>query len=253
MLICITVAFSLSMIKYLGDPNFLLTFLQNVGWNSLANSFENLTTINPNAELYRLVYWASNVIFFYVIPPFLLIKFVFKESFAEYGLSFKGAFKDNKIYIIMLLVMIPLVLFFSSTESFQARYPFYDLQKGEPMYPNLFIWEVVFRLRIFLQRIYGSWNKTKIWFLFCIRHDNSLLHDSFRKAFSRNHCRNYSRSSARNIEFEKQKHLVGSCNSLYCCYNDGFVFPLAERVTLVPKLWLFVMGTQIFYDFYDEV
>ena len=97
------------MIRYLGDPKFIVDFLQNVGCNNLANSFENLTTINPNAELYRLVYWASNVIFFYVIPPFILIKLIFKEKFSEYGLSFKGAFKDNKIYIIMLLVMIPLV------------------------------------------------------------------------------------------------------------------------------------------------
>jgi len=149
MLICITVAFSLSMIKYLGDPKFLVAFLKNVGSDSLANSFENLTTINPNAELYRLVYWASNVIFFYVVPPFLLIKFAFKESLAEYGLSFKGAFKDNKIYLIMLLVMIPLVLFFSRTESFQARYPFYDLQPGESVYPNLIIWEIVYFIQFF--------------------------------------------------------------------------------------------------------
>ena len=149
MLICITVAFSLSMIKYLGDPKFLVAFLKNIGSDSLANSFENLTTINPNAELYRLVYWASNVIFFYIIPPFLLIKFAFKESFAEYGLSFKGAFKDNKIYLIMLLVMIPLVLFFSRTESFQARYPFYDLQPGESVYPNLIIWEIVYFIQFF--------------------------------------------------------------------------------------------------------
>lgn len=149
MLICITVAFSLSMIRYLGDPKFLIQFLQNIGLNSFANSFENLTTINPNAELYRLVYWASNVIFFYVVPPFILIKLVFKEKFSEYGLSLKGAFNDNKIYIIMLLVMIPLVLFFSRTESFQERYPFYSLQKGESFYPNLFIWEIVYFIQFF--------------------------------------------------------------------------------------------------------
>ncbi len=106
-------------------------------------------TINANAELYRLIYWAGNVIFFYVIPPFLLIKFVFKENFAAYGLSLKGAFKDYKVYAIMLCVMIPLVLFFSRTESFQARYPFYDMKEGESVYPNLLIWEVVYFIQFF--------------------------------------------------------------------------------------------------------
>lgn len=149
MLICVTVAFSLTMIKYLGDPKFLLQFLQNVGCDGLANSFDDLTTINPNAELYRLIYWAGNVIFFYLVPPFILIKLVYKEKFSDYGLSLKGAFKDNKIYVAMLCFMIPLVLFFSRTESFQARYPFYDLQQGESLYPNLFIWEIVYFIQFF--------------------------------------------------------------------------------------------------------
>ncbi|CAN5345200.1 hypothetical protein BH10BAC1_BH10BAC1_16580 [soil metagenome] len=149
MLICVTVALSLTFIKYLGDPKFLLQSLQNLGFTSLANSFENLTSRNSNAELYRLLYWAFNVIFFYIVPPFILIKFVFKEKFADYGLSLKGAFKDNKIYLIMLCVMIPLVLFFSRTESFQARYPFYDLRAGESLYPNLFIWEIVYFVQFF--------------------------------------------------------------------------------------------------------
>ena len=149
MLICIAVAFSLTMIKYLGDYNFVFAFLKNCGFNDFSDSFKNVMTINANAELYRLIYWAGNVIFFYVIPPFLLIKFVFKENFAAYGLSLKGAFKDYKVYAIMLCVMIPLVLFFSRTESFQARYPFYDMKEGESVYPNLLIWEVVYFIQFF--------------------------------------------------------------------------------------------------------
>ena len=149
MLICITVAFSLTMIKYFGEYKFLLLFLRNIGIHHFSDSFENLMTLNPNSALYRLIYWASNVIFFYLIPPFILIKFVFKEKFSDYGLSLKGAFKDYRIYVIMLCVMIPLVLYFSGTESFQLRYPFYDIQKGEPFYPHLFIWEIVYFIQFF--------------------------------------------------------------------------------------------------------
>jgi membrane protease YdiL (CAAX protease family) len=78
-----------------------------------------------------------------------LIKFTFKEKFSAYGLSMGGAFADYKIYVLMLCVMIPLVLFFSHTESFQARYPFYNIAKGESFYPNLLIWELLYFIQFF--------------------------------------------------------------------------------------------------------
>ena len=96
-----------------------------------------------------MIYWVSIIIFFYLIPPVLLILFVFKEKVSDYGLSFRGAFKDYKLYLIMLMVMIPLVVYFSRTESFQSRYPFYNLQKGEVFYPNFIIWEAFYFLQFF--------------------------------------------------------------------------------------------------------
>ncbi|MFL5763856.1 MAG: type II CAAX prenyl endopeptidase Rce1 family protein [Bacteroidia bacterium] len=137
------------MIKYLGDQAFMLNFLKNAGLTGWASSFEDLISINPNAELYRLLYWVSIVIFFYLVPPLLLIKFVFREPLSAYGLSFSNAFRDYKVYLVMLCIMIPLVLFFSRTQSFQARYPFYDLGYGEPFYPNLLIWEVTYFIQFF--------------------------------------------------------------------------------------------------------
>ena len=104
---------------------------------------------NTHSDFYRLAYWVSTVIVFYLIPPFLLIKLVFKDSFSSYGLKLKGAFSDYKLYLMMLLVMIPLVWFFSKTESFQMRYPFYNLSKNESWYPYFFIWELLYLLQFF--------------------------------------------------------------------------------------------------------
>lgn len=148
-IICIVVALSLTLAKYLGDYQFFLTFLKNWGFTSVAIHFDKLTSHNSNAQLYRLIYWASNLIFFYCLPPFILIKFVFKEKFADYGLSLKGAFKDYKIYLVLLGVVIPLALFVSRTQSFQDHYPFYGVSKGESFYPNLFIWEIIYFLQFF--------------------------------------------------------------------------------------------------------
>jgi len=148
-LICITVAFSLSVIKYFGDVNFTLSVLQSCGFTSAYIKLENLTTYSPNASLYRLLYWSLVVTVFYLIPPFLLIKYVFKQKLSDYGLQLKGAFKEYKIYLLMLFIMIPLVLYFSRTQSFQSRYPFYSIGENEPFYPNLFIWELFYLLQFF--------------------------------------------------------------------------------------------------------
>jgi uncharacterized protein len=148
MLICIVVAFNLTMIKYLGDVSFMIDFFQKSAF-SFAGGFEDLMTIHRNAQLHRLLYWVGVMIIFYFVFPLLLIRFAFRQKLSEYGLSFKGAFKDYRLYVYMLLVMIPLVLFFSRTASFQQRYPFYDIQKGEPFYPNFIVWEIFYFLQFF--------------------------------------------------------------------------------------------------------
>ncbi|HEX8515806.1 MAG TPA: CPBP family intramembrane glutamic endopeptidase [Bacteroidia bacterium] len=148
-LICITVAFSLTMIKYLGDVRFMIGCLHDYGFNGLTAAFEDLMTINKNAQLYRLLYWVMIMIVFYLIVPLIMIKLVFRERLSGYGLKLRGAFKDYKLYVYMLCVMIPLVIYFSSTESFQQRYPFYDVRKGDALYPNFIIWEVFYFLQFF--------------------------------------------------------------------------------------------------------
>lgn len=149
MLVCITVALSLTLIKYLGDVSFMLAFLRGSSFTGFKNYFEDLMTIHKDAALNRLLYWVGVMVIFYLIVPVLIIWFVFKQKLADYGLQLKGAFKDYKLYVLMLCVMIPLVLFFSRTESFQQRYPFYDVQKGEPLYPNFIVWEIFYFLQFF--------------------------------------------------------------------------------------------------------
>jgi uncharacterized protein len=147
MLICVTVALSLTLIKYLGDVKFVLSLLERNFW--LRTSFESIMTSHPNAQLFRLIYWVGVMIIFYFIVPVLIIKLIFRQSLTDYGLGIKGAFKDYKVYVFMLCVMIPLVLFFSRTASFQARYPFYEIQPGESLHPNFLIWEIFYFLQFF--------------------------------------------------------------------------------------------------------
>lgn len=128
--ICVVTALCLTMNKYLPETISFIRFSENQQLSDLAN-------------------WVLVLCTFYFIVPVIVINVFFKENLSAYGLKWKGAFKDYRIYIVMLAVMIPLVAFFSTTKSFQAKYPFYDLSPGENLYPNFWIWEALYFLQFF--------------------------------------------------------------------------------------------------------
>jgi membrane protease YdiL (CAAX protease family) len=146
-LIATLTAVNLSLIHYFQDTAYLFEFLRNTGASALADSWSSSLSHSPHAQLIRLGWWAALILFFYLIIPVLFIRFVLKEKLIEYGVRIKGAFKDIQLYLLMLLVMIPLVLYFSGTASFQARYPFYELKTHEPLFPDFIIWELLYLLQ----------------------------------------------------------------------------------------------------------
>jgi membrane protease YdiL (CAAX protease family) len=135
--ISVLTALCLTMNKYLPDS---ISPLQNCDlWKRCF----------VNDQLSDLANWVLILFTFYFVVPVLVIKLLFKENLSDYGLKWKGAFKSYWIYIVMLCVMVPLVAFFSTTASFQARYPFYDLSPGEKLFPNFWIWEALYLLQFF--------------------------------------------------------------------------------------------------------
>lgn len=128
--ICVLTALCLTMNKYLPEMQPFFHFSDNVQLSHLAN-------------------WVFILCTFYFVVPVLVIKIIFKENLSDYGLKWKGAFKDYWLYIVMLCVMVPLVGFFSTTASFQARYPFYELSPGEKLYPDFWSWEALYFLQFF--------------------------------------------------------------------------------------------------------
>jgi membrane protease YdiL (CAAX protease family) len=126
--ICVLTAFCLTMNKYLPGLVSVIHFSDNEQLSDLAN-------------------WVLILCTFYFILPVLVIKLFFREDLTDYGLKLKGAFKDYWIYLIMLSVIVPLVAYFSTTASFQEKYPFYELSAGEKLFPNFWIWEGLYFLQ----------------------------------------------------------------------------------------------------------
>jgi len=149
LLVCITVAFSLTMNYYLGDAGFMVKSLRTLNLPDLSEALEAFTFAGPDARLHRLLYWVCVLTVFYLAVPIALIKLVFREPVSAYGLRVGGAFRDYKLYLVMLGLMLPVILFVSGTESFQERYPFYGVSKGSALYPNFFIWEAFYLLQFF--------------------------------------------------------------------------------------------------------
>ncbi len=97
----------------------------------------------------QLLFWAAGSVTTYVLIPALVIKLVFRERIADYGLNFRGIFRSSWVYLVMFLFMLGPLALVSQTEAFQAKYPFYHVQPGEPFWPRLWIWEMAYVAQFF--------------------------------------------------------------------------------------------------------
>jgi uncharacterized protein len=181
--ICMTVAFAVVMVRYFGDAYYMLTFLLGLGLVKLPIIWVDVFVHSDGASLYRMLWWAGTIVVFYFLLPVLIIKLWWKERLSDYGLKFKGAFKDYRLYVFMLMVMVPLVLFFSTTAGFQERYPFYKPAHGEPLFPRFIIWEIAYFFQFlaveFLFRgfmVHGTKNRFGFYAVFVMMIPYCMVH-----------------------------------------------------------------------------
>jgi uncharacterized protein len=145
--ICITVAIAVVMVRYFTDTKFILNSLKGLGLTNLHAKMEYFFFHSDNSNLNRLAWWAGLIVLFYLIVPAFVIKYGFRQNLSDYGLKFKGAFKEYRLYIYMLMIMLPIVFFFSTTHSFQERYPFFRPFPGESLFPKFLVWEIFYFLQ----------------------------------------------------------------------------------------------------------
>lgn len=151
-IIMVMVCVGLVLIEYVGKhPGYayIRDFLAWTGLKKWSISFAGLLENNPNRQLNALAYWVGIIALCYLILPMLVIKLVLKENLRDYGLRTGFLFKDYRLYVGMLVFMIPLVYFFSRTDGFQDRYPFYCLSAGESLWPNFVIWQLLYLFQFF--------------------------------------------------------------------------------------------------------
>ena len=72
-LVCIVTMLVLTCTYYFGDVRFLISLLEDLGFADLSQQLREILTIHPDAALYRPLYWASVLIFFYCVLPAICI------------------------------------------------------------------------------------------------------------------------------------------------------------------------------------
>jgi membrane protease YdiL (CAAX protease family) len=102
---------------------------------------------HPRRRLWALEVWALTRFLYWAVVPAIVIRLVFRERLADYGLKLSGWARKLWVYAGALAVVLPLVWIFGGTASFQKTYPFYK-QAGDSWF-DLLAWEAGYAMQFF--------------------------------------------------------------------------------------------------------
>jgi membrane protease YdiL (CAAX protease family) len=151
-LILVTTAVTLTIQEYAfgrAGVDWIPAALDMLGATAQAAALDTLLDDAQNLRLAERVYWAVGTLITYILIPGLVVKVLFRERLRDFGLNVRGIHRSAWAYLVMLGVMVPVLLWISTTERFLNYYPFYRLRSGEPLWPRFCIWEAFYVLQFF--------------------------------------------------------------------------------------------------------
>jgi membrane protease YdiL (CAAX protease family) len=115
------------------DRKVIIIFLsvaifQTISWYYTSRNFFRINFFpyfqnDPDVFLYEYLYWFIGDFLIFFILSIIIIKFILKKDLKNYGLQF-GDYKTGlALSAVFLLVMFPVIWFFSATPDFVAKYP----------------------------------------------------------------------------------------------------------------------------------
>ena len=148
--VLLTTALAVTLHYYQGDAYQLAWIpwlLERIGLPGAAGSAANYLAAVQASDIDRWTFWALAGFVCYGVLPALVVRFVFRERLADYGLKLRGAFTDGWVYLVMVVVMGPLVWAMSFNPHFQQTYPFYKHPVGAPLWPDFWRWELAYGIQ----------------------------------------------------------------------------------------------------------
>ena len=147
--VLVTSALSLTILNFgaTSQPHWLITLLEGLGLDGWAGWVRAAFQTSQYQQRNGLLFWGIGQVFAYTVLPLLAVKLVLKERVRDYGVRVKGIGRHAPVYAVLLAVSVPFVVAASYTASFQAKYPFYDLEPGGGLWPDMALWWAVYGLQ----------------------------------------------------------------------------------------------------------
>lgn len=111
----------LVMFFYWGRPGFYYDG-GIVGW--VRANASGLVAGDPSVGAY--LWWGTTSLVLRVLAPLLVIVFLLRRTPGEFGFRLRGTARHYPQYFALYLVMLPILIIVSGTDSFLSYYPFYD-------------------------------------------------------------------------------------------------------------------------------
>lgn len=128
-----------ALLAYLGqwqmqDAHYYLRTLEASGWLELAG----------------YVWWTGCHLFTFILLPWLVIRFLFKEKMADFGWRWNQVSQHWRGYLLLLSPILVFVVLVSFGEDFVNHYPFYGLAGRSWL--DFLLWELLYMSQfIFLE------------------------------------------------------------------------------------------------------
>lgn len=141
--VAITSALALTIINFFAkDPTWVPGLMAGLGLNSEPAS--RWLSSAETGQLARLTVWTAVQLIAYVGLPILAIKVILRKRIRDFGTAWHGVSAHWKPYVVLFAISVPIVIWASFSPAFLAKYPFYDLLPGEGLWPNMWIWWVMY-------------------------------------------------------------------------------------------------------------
>ncbi len=115
------------------------------GWGRFL--YDTLLPAAATGSFPRQILWAVTQTMLYLLVPWLTIRFVLRRPLSQFGLGFRGIGGSLWMPLLMYLVMVPFILWFSGTPQFQRMYPFYRPEMGESFWPRMIVWQLLYAVQ----------------------------------------------------------------------------------------------------------
>src|SRR5262249_35171361 len=122
----VLVAVSLTLQEYFGDRSvFRDLFRTGVDW-----------------ELWSWMWWAGWRVFGFLVLPTIAVLLMPGERLRDYGWALSGFVRHWRLYVLLYVLVLPLVVYMSTTPEFQLIYPFYRSARRSAF--DFWVWEALY-------------------------------------------------------------------------------------------------------------